>query len=626
MLERLAAACAAEPSLDVVPRLVGSAAEELAPGTTAAVYLRCPGTGAWQRQGDPTIDGGGLDRSVAEARDGLDEAENLLVGRDGGWHLPLTDGGRPFGILSLVAGGRSGIGAPLVVPLRALADLAAEVLRGLLADAGPAETARREAAWSLLAGRLRGASGDAPLDALGEALRLALPDAQVTIVAERRGDAFPPIAARAVEEGGVVVQLPNTTKVLEPDLRQAAALPVPDVEGHTGTVAVLDLPVRGRVYRDVDLTAVARLADLAGSALPHVDAPAADDAIDAATGLPAPSALAEPLAAALSAGTDVAVIVLALDDTTADDATASAIGDVLRGVVASDGVVACRPGPARYAVLTAGRSEQQVGFLAARLRVTLRHRLAGECSTTACAGLAFGPRHGRTVDQLLAAAEHAAATARLKGPDRDAVADERSAAVTGAAGAVDDAERLTMLRILARIVDEAHFGATPRSVAVSRRAERLAATVGLPQADVEAVALAGEFHAIGRTLVPRALFAGGTPNASSINIIRGSVVLGGRLIGAVGSAAAAEAVAAMHERWDGRGVPASLQGKQIPTLGRVLAVAAGFEAALAEVGRGAAGEPEALVHVQGEAGRAYEPVLVAALARSLTAGAGRHAA
>ena len=73
-------------------------------------------------------------------------------------------------------------------------------------------------------------------------------------------------------------------------------------------------------------------------------------------------------------------------------------------------------------------------------------------------------------------------------------------------------------------------------------------------------------------------------------------------------AATADAIASMHEHWDGKGFPAGRSGDEIPLLGRVVALAQTVEVFHA------AGGPEAALRVAGRRrGRWFDPRLVDAL-------------
>ena len=72
-----------------------------------------------------------------------------------------------------------------------------------------------------------------------------------------------------------------------------------------------------------------------------------------------------------------------------------------------------------------------------------------------------------------------------------------------------------------------------------------------------------------------------------------------------------DAVAAHHERWDGKGYPAQLAGTQIPLLARVMAVADAFSAMTTDRPYHAALDPrEALDRLVEGSGTQFDPNMV----------------
>ncbi len=72
-----------------------------------------------------------------------------------------------------------------------------------------------------------------------------------------------------------------------------------------------------------------------------------------------------------------------------------------------------------------------------------------------------------------------------------------------------------------------------------------------------------------------------------------------------------------HERWDGTGYPRGLRGEEIPLSARVFAVADAFDALTSDRPyRKAWSTAETLAYIRSEAGRQFDPAVVAALAAS----------
>jgi HD-GYP domain-containing protein (c-di-GMP phosphodiesterase class II) len=97
--------------------------------------------------------------------------------------------------------------------------------------------------------------------------------------------------------------------------------------------------------------------------------------------------------------------------------------------------------------------------------------------------------------------------------------------------------------------------------------------------------------------------------------MRYHVMLGERLVSRIPYLAglARDVVAAHHERWDGHGYPRGLAGEQIPLPARVFAVADAFDAMTNDRPyRAALSVEHAICEIEAEAGRQFDPVVVAA--------------
>jgi putative nucleotidyltransferase with HDIG domain len=113
------------------------------------------------------------------------------------------------------------------------------------------------------------------------------------------------------------------------------------------------------------------------------------------------------------------------------------------------------------------------------------------------------------------------------------------------------------------------------AAAVAKYASDLARTAGLDDAACRDAHAAGLLHDLGRLSIPDvALHATGALSEREWLAIQRHPEAGAEMLRHVGvDGAVAEAVAAHHERIDGRGYPHGLSGDEIPELARIVAVA-----------------------------------------------------
>jgi HD-GYP domain-containing protein (c-di-GMP phosphodiesterase class II) len=130
-------------------------------------------------------------------------------------------------------------------------------------------------------------------------------------------------------------------------------------------------------------------------------------------------------------------------------------------------------------------------------------------------------------------------------------------------------------------------------------------------------------HDIGKIGVPeRILNKPGPLDAGEWHQMRRHPQTGARVIGPLRLASTAcEIVLHHHERWDGGGYPAGLAGTEIPLGARIFAVCDALEAMTSDRPyRPALDLEEALRRLHADAGRQFDPDVVAALDRALVSG------
>jgi HD-GYP domain-containing protein (c-di-GMP phosphodiesterase class II) len=134
--------------------------------------------------------------------------------------------------------------------------------------------------------------------------------------------------------------------------------------------------------------------------------------------------------------------------------------------------------------------------------------------------------------------------------------------------------------------------------------------------------MAGILHDIGKIGVPDSILRKPGPlTHEEYEVMKGHVMLSSLIIhGLPNLEDILDAVSNHHERWDGKGYPRGLSGKQIPLLGRVMAIADAFSAMTMDRPY-RAGLPidRALEEVTRGAGTQFDPNLAQEFVRAISA-------
>ena len=172
-------------------------------------------------------------------------------------------------------------------------------------------------------------------------------------------------------------------------------------------------------------------------------------------------------------------------------------------------------------------------------------------------------------------------------------------------------ESLIALSGLLEARDARTYGHSQR---VTRHAERIATTMGLPAAEVAKVRTAAALHDIGKLHTPRAILnKPGRLTDSEFALVKRHPADGAAMAAGIGDPEIAAMIRHHHERLDGLGYPDGLAGEEIPLGARIIAVADTFDAITSNrTYRRAAHHKRALDVLASEAGKQLDGDAVAA--------------
>jgi diguanylate cyclase (GGDEF)-like protein len=241
---------------------------------------------------------------------------------------------------------------------------------------------------------------------------------------------------------------------------------------------------------------------------------------------------------------------------------------------------------------------------------------------TVSSGVAIAPHHGRERDVLLRlvdsalywAKEYGKNQARSYRPDVVEIAELKRLASGG-----DRAARLRAAASLARAVDGRDVYTGFHSQRVAQLAVRIAIRLGLSREDIELTRLAANLHDLGKLALPEELLRKPGPLTEPERmVVERHPQIGFRMLDSLGIDPVAEWVLHHHERWDGRGYPDGLRGRDIPLGARIIFVADAYDAMTSDrLYRARRSPAAALAELCECAGTQFDPQIVAALEAEL---------
>jgi diguanylate cyclase (GGDEF)-like protein len=445
----------------------------------------------------------------------------------------------------------------------------------------------------------------------------------------RLGDPLP-LVMKALASGSVALAPQDSQHRVSASAKRRAAVPIKTASALFGVLVV------DGVDETEELRLLQAIADLVAATVEHrerAQASAAEARLDPLTGLWNNRAFHERLDGAIKtaqASDDVlSIVVFDLDNfKQINDREGHLVGDrVLRDVgrvtlsTLRGNEDAYRLGGEEFAVLIAADKEG-AALVADRLREALALRRRDERLPSISAGVATFPDDGRTTEDLLHKADVALYAAKERGKNRVVA---YSGSLSEETTRLDDERQqrlegewwLKVLGAASRGIwpdDELGPGWSPHDVA--RLADLLARELGLPDADVETVALGAVLVELSKLGIPEAIKAKrGRLSPREAHLVRERT---GQMVSALAPiphlADALPILRSCRERWDGQGHPDRLAGDTIPLGARIVAVCDAFCALLrARSYRPARTRGRALLELQERAGTRFDPACVRAL-------------
>lgn len=182
--------------------------------------------------------------------------------------------------------------------------------------------------------------------------------------------------------------------------------------------------------------------------------------------------------------------------------------------------------------------------------------------------------------------------------------------------------RLEILHRLGRAAEYRDNETGRHVIRMSHYCYELARTYGLPEEAADLLRSVSPMHDVGKIGIPdQILLKQGRLDAEERRIIQQHCAIGHEIIGSHRSEllrSAAMVALTHHERWDGSGYPAGLQGEQIPLFSRILALADVFDALTSHRPyKHAWSVADAVEEIQQCSGSHFDPAVVKAFLRCL---------
>ena len=285
-----------------------------------------------------------------------------------------------------------------------------------------------------------------------------------------------------------------------------------------------------------------------------------------------------------------------------------------------------RTGGEEFAVILPEWDQHNAFLMAEELLGRLREEFsAPRVEITASIGLASYPEHAADHAELLGVADKAMHAAKALGRDRVVIYSPQVTNVLGAQAGrrnIEAQAHLATVLSLAEALDQRDSYTARHSQTVGTLSELMAIELGLDEAKVQRVRLAGILHDIGKIGVPDSILCKPGPLTSAeYHQMKRHPELGARILSSEELADVREWILAHHERPDGTGYPKGISDDEIPLEAAILAVADAYEAMISDrVYRPGRPPEEAQQELRRCTGTQFEPDVVEALLHALREG------
>ena len=309
---------------------------------------------------------------------------------------------------------------------------------------------------------------------------------------------------------------------------------------------------------------------------------------DSLTGLPNKRAFLDRLDGELRRAAreyyPVSIVVLDLDRfKQINDSWGHAVGDdalvkLSRHIQAElrAGDICGRMGGDEFTIALVRADAQAADVVLGRLRNALTSVLIGPAQErlSFSAGIAEFPRHGNDRDVLIQCADTALYWGKANGRDRSSIYTPETRDAMSPQTSEEAIRRrslLTTLQQLAKAVDAKNRFTAGHSERVATFAVALAKSLDLPEDKVSAIRQAALLHDVGKIGIAESILIKEQPlNLEEMDELERHSELGRAMLAGAGMPEIGRWVHHLHERFDGRGYPAGLAGREIPMESRIL--------------------------------------------------------